>query len=92
MEFVLKVNPRVFGKMLERKIDSLIAGIKPDYLELDFLPFFDKILGARNVSPAHIVDVQKPVKTAKIDKRAKAGKTFYRTLYRVADSNGFKKF
>ena len=54
--------------MFERKVDSLVFRIKSNYFKLNFLSFFYEILWTSYMSPAHIIDMQKTVETAKIDK------------------------
>ena len=85
MVLFFKVNPRIFGKVLERKIDALFFGIKADNLKLDFLAFLYKVFGASHVAPAHVVDVKEAVKAAQIDEGAKACEALDDALYAVAD-------
>src|SRR5574344_1270540 len=70
--FFLKVHPRIFREMLERKVDALLGRIHADNLKLDLLSFLYEILRTGNMAPTHIVDMKQSVESTKVDERTEA--------------------
>ena len=88
----LKVDPWIFCKVLERKVDSLFCRVKADNLKFNFLTFLYKILWTCNVTPAHIIDMEKTVKSAKIDECTETCKALYSSLYSVTNLDVVEEF
>ena len=85
------MHPRVFSKVLERKIDSLFCWVKTNNLQFDFLTFLDEIFWTSNMSPTHIIDMKKTIKTAKVNKCTKTCETLYSSLNSVANVHFFEE-
>ena len=91
MILIFKMNPRIFRKMLKGQIDSFIFRIETNNFKFYFLTFFYKVFRTGYMTPTHIVNMQKTVESAQINKSTETCKRFYSSFYSIANLSFFKE-
>src|SRR6056297_531931 len=75
--FFFKIDPWVRGEVFKGKVDFLLFRVEMNNFESNVLTFFYIILRSGYMAPTHIVNMQKSVKTTKVDKSTEGCKTLY---------------
>ncbi len=86
--FLFKGGPGLFLHVLQGQVELLGFGIDVDKPELYNLSLLHEILRTGDMAPAHVIDMQQSIKTAKVNEGTEGGKGFDHTFDNVTDLNG----